>query len=204
MSKHIDLTGQKFGRLTVVESFRQNGSWMLKCLCDCGNFTMATSAQLKRGGKKSCGCYKKEITRARVTKHGKTDTRQFTIWKHIKERCYQPKCPKYKNYGGRGIIMCDNWRNNFKAFYEWSLANGYADNLTIDRINNNGNYEPSNCRWVSQTEQQNNRNNNRIIIYEGHRYTAAQLAKKYKIPYKLFMGRLYNNWSVEQAIKGKR
>lgn len=203
MPKIYNLTGKKFGRLTTIERVRGKQQVLYRCICDCGNVTFANATQLQKGLKKSCGCYKKEVTKAMATKHGKTNTRQFRIWSHIKDRCYDYNCPKYKRYGGRGIKMCDEWLNNFQKFYDWAMANGYKDNLTIDRIDNDGNYEPSNCRWVTNQEQQNNRSNNRKIVYNGQEYTASQLAKKYNVPYKLFMGRLYNNWAIEEALKGK-
>ena len=111
-------------------------------------------------------------------KHGMIHTRLYSIWHCMKVRCYIKSCLSYKNYGGRGIKICDEWKNDFISFYNWSLANGYKDNLTIDRIDVNGNYEPSNCRWVSKKEQDNNRRTNRFIEYNGIKKTIQQWAEE--------------------------
>lgn len=158
-----DLTGQRFGRLVVVgkdhSDKRKNVIWL--CRCDCGNLVKVASAQLNTGHTKSCGCLKRDVTGkrtiARCTTHGKTNTRLFRIWQGMKYRCYNPKCKDYSRYGGRGVVICKEWREDFQAFYDWSMANGYSDNLTIDRKDSNGNYEPSNCRWATVKQQTENK-----------------------------------------------
>jgi hypothetical protein len=105
----------------------------------------------------------------------------FRIWAKIEERCYSPQSKAYRHYGGRGIKVCDEWRNDFMNFYNWAIANGYKEDLTIDRIDVNGNYEPNNCRWATMQQQQNNRRNNRVFIIENQRYTLAQLSRKYNV-----------------------
>lgn len=163
MSKFIDLIGQKFGRLTVITS---NGSippgkrtWL--CKCDCGKETVVATSELRSGKTKSCGCLQKEkaalIGKKYHTIHGMDGTRIYQCWKDMKRRCYNPKTKSFKNYGGRGILVCNDWLHNFQAFHEWAMANGYRDNLTIDRIDVNGNYEPSNCQWIPLSEQPKNR-----------------------------------------------
>ena len=159
----IDLTGKRFGRLVVIERSDKIGSHpMWLCECDCGNRVIVDGANLRTNHTKSCGCYHSEIAPKNRTKHGKSYTRLHRIWACMKQRCYYPKRHNYHNYGGRGITICDEWRTDFQAFYDWAMANGYNDNLSIDRVDVNGNYRPENCRWATMKEQQNNRRNTRI------------------------------------------
>ncbi len=158
----IDLTGQKFGRLTVIERHerpkeRRSREAFWLCKCDCGNESTLSGYELRSGNTKSCGCYHKAITSKIHKKHGYCGTRLYRIYYKMKERCYKPSNDNYKYYGGLGITICDEWLNNFQAFADWAMSHGYADNLTIDRINNEGNYEPSNCRWITIQEQQRNK-----------------------------------------------
>ncbi len=157
MGKFQDLTGKKFHRLTPVK-YLGNCKWL--CQCDCGNTINVFTQNLKRNNTKSCGCLNKELASQRMTTHGKGNSRIYHIYHGMKERCYTKSNSCYKNYGGRGIKVCDEWLHDFMAFYKWSMNNGYDDSLTIDRIDVNGNYEPKNCRWVTNIEQQRNKRNN--------------------------------------------
>lgn len=157
----IDITGKTFGHLTVLspasrpKTTKENGQFWL-CRCTCGKEKVVHGHSLRRGQTKSCGCLQKE----KATKHGMKGTRLYTIYLSIKQRCYYTKHIHYKDYGGRGIKMCDEWldkENGFTNFYKWAIANGYSDDLSIDRINVDGNYEPNNCRWANMFTQAWNR-----------------------------------------------
>lgn len=184
MSKSFrkDLTGQRFGRLTVLGFVPTEGHrsfW--RCQCDCGKKTLVNGVKLTGNRTKSCGCIRIEnaITQGKKnTTHGKKNTRLYHIWNNIKERCENPNQHDYHRYGGRGIAICDEWRNDFQVFYDWAMSNGYDDNLTIDRIDFNGNYTPENCRFVDMKTQQRNRRNNVIVKYNGKSLTLPEAAER--------------------------
>ena len=157
----IDIAGQRYGKLVAQEiacvrggKGRQVTYW--QCLCDCGETTIVRLAELRAGNTKSCGCLRVESGKSNRT-HGGKGTRLYRIWKGMRSRCLNPNATSFENYGGRGITVCEEWRQSFEAFQQWSLGNGYADELTIDRINNDGGYEPGNCRWATWSVQLKNR-----------------------------------------------
>ena len=156
--KSKELLGKKFGRITVLKSIgKENKKVKWLCKCDCGNECTAFTTDLKSGKKKSCGCLKKERTIEASKTHGLSKERIHKEWRGILHRCKNPSASHYENYGGRGITVCDEWKEDFMAFYEWSMQNGYADNLTLDRKDNDKGYSPDNCRWVTHMENCHNR-----------------------------------------------
>ena len=207
MAKVIDLTGQKFGRLTVIGKgdyyFSPKGRKVKRwrCECECGKMTQASTTQLSKGHCKSCGCFMKDKAARLHTTHGMFGKRIYHIYSGMTQRCENRSSDDYHNYGGRGITVCDEWKNSFESFCDWAMANGYAENLTIDRINVNGNYEPSNCRWVTSKKQNNNRRNNRLLTYNGETHTMAEWADITGIKYSVLACRILNHkWTAERAL----
>lgn len=200
--KSKDLTNQKFGRLLVVsKSFSKNDKVYWECLCDCGNKVFVSTSNLKCNKTKSCGCFKSEMLSERNIKHNQRNTKLYEIWKSIKQRCLNTKNQSYHNYGGRGIKICNEWLNDYNIFYNWSMENGYKEGLTIDRIDVNGNYEPSNCRWVTRLIQCNNTRVNRYVTINNETKTLADWCRYYKISYSLVVQReKKQNWNIVKAI----
>lgn len=171
MPKALDLTGQRFGRLTAIERRgSKNGHVVWLCKCDCGKEKIVSASALKGGYTNSCGCLwveaisafnhserRKETSRMMKTRHGMKHSRIYRIWGTMKSRCSNPNVPCFKYYGGRGITVCDEWLQSFEAFRDWAMANGYRDDLTIDRIDNDKGYSPDNCRWATMKEQSMNK-----------------------------------------------
>lgn len=199
----IDLQGKKFGKLTVlgrVENDRNHRAQWL-CQCECGKARVMNSRDLRRIHNPSCGC---DIHR-RETPYPYKHSRLYDVWSRMKSRCYNPDSSDYPNYGGRGISMCDEWRDSFQTFETWSVAEGYdADapkgQCTIDRIDNNGNYCPDNCRWVDNKTQSLNRRTNRLITYKGETKTLEEFSQEYGLKRATIARRLDAGWEVERAL----
>jgi hypothetical protein len=201
VGKFIDLTGQRFGRLVAESVYGVNrfGLKMWLCKCDCGAEKVISSRSLTRGYTVSCGCYHKENTTKNNLTHNMTHTRLYNTWAHMKRRCLNPKNAHYGDYGGRGIGLCDKWLS-FEGFYE-DMGETYQEELTLDRIDNNGDYEKSNCRWATMEVQCNNKRNNRYITYNGVTDTLSNLCKINNIKRELIKDRLRAGWDIERAFK---
>lgn len=195
----IDMIGRKFGKLTVLEECEERNKQnqiIYKCLCDCGNIHYVIGFNLRSGSVKSCGCSKGQS-------HGKYKTRLYRIFHNMKTRCYNKNYYQYKDWGGRGIVICDEWLNDFMSFYDWSMEHGYQDNLTIDRINVDGNYEPNNCRWVDMKTQNRNKHNNACITYNGKTQTIMDWAKELNLKHNTIYQRKLRGWKDYECLFGK-
>ena len=209
MGKMMDLTGRKFGRLTAIrrEGTSKDGKALWMCRCECGSITIVKSSLLTSGHTRSCGCLQREtacaINKSFKTTHHSTKTRLYGKWRGMKHRCSETNTEKRKYYADRGITVCDEWRDSFEAFRDWALANGYRDDLTIDRIDNDGNYCPENCRWVTTAEQNMNRSCTRIITHNAQTHTLGEWSKITGIAYDKLRKRISYGWSVERALTTK-
>ena len=200
MSKSFreDLTGQRFGRLTVLEFVPNNkphSYW--RCRCDCGNITIVSRKCLIGEETQSCGCLFMEY----CTKHKQSNTRIYRIWSGIKERCYNPNKNEFKSYGGRGIKMCLEWKDDFETFYDWAMANGYSVELSIDRIDVNGNYEPNNCRWADAKTQGGNLRKNIIVTYRSEKVCLSEAARRANISKETLKARYRNGDRGERLFR---
>lgn len=170
----VNLSGLKFNKLTVIgfdKYIRTTAYWI--CECECGNKKSIQQTHLKSGKTKSCGCIKKK----NANYFYETNERLYNIWKGVKARCLNKNKKRYSDYGGRGIKICEEWKNA-ENFIQWALENGYKDNLTLERINVNGNYEPSNCKWVTTKEQAKNKRNSKIVIYDNNEYCLSDIIER--------------------------
>lgn len=204
MGKRIDLTGQRFGRLVVVRyAGRSRGKknlWL--CKCDCGNEKIVSVDKLHSGNTKSCGCLQREVHRRCRMTHGKSDTKLYLVWREMITRTENQNAERYGIYGGRGISICGEWRNDFQSFYDWAIQNGYKEGLTIDRIDVNGNYEPDNCHWITPYEQSRNLRKNVRITYSGKTMILKDWAKEIGIDYHTLWHRIRKSgWSVKEALE---
>lgn len=203
MPRKIDMTGKRFGRLTVVcEAGLKRKEIAWKCICDCGKTVIVPGYPLRSGKTKSCGCYMRDQTKNANRKHGMFGTPIYRTYFNMKNRCYNPHYYLYKDYGGRGISVCNEWLGDdgFSNFYKWAKENGYHQGLSLDRIDCDGNYSPQNCRWVNMIVQQNNRRNNHMITANGQTHTMAEWARISKIPYSTIQRRIHSGWKDSEAV----
>ena len=197
-----DLSGKRFGKLFAIGATSRNGHGYSICQCDCGNRFVTRNDGLKSGETVSCGCYNKEKSKSGNSRrtHGQAGKRLYKIWQNMKARCYNKNVKQYKDYGGRGITVCSKWKDNFSAFQHWAINSGYRDDLTIERIDNNGDYSEDNCKWVTLSEQQGNKRNNHIAVIDGVSHTLTQWARIYNIKPSVVNWRVNNGWDVKKAL----
>ena len=193
-----NITGQRYGRLTVV-GLAAIGPRAWVCKCDCGNAVTITNPKLRCGNNRSCGCLQKEITGARFRTHGMTNQKVYRAWKAMIARCERPKTQLFHRYGGRGISVCTQWRESFQSFFN-DMGHPPSSLHSLDRINNNGNYEPGNCRWSTRTEQLRNYSRNVLLTVKGETMPIAAWTERMGFPYREIENRIRGGWSVEDAV----
>lgn len=201
MAKHKDMTGCRFGRLLVVERIPSdrfgNAKW--KCICDCGGVSEPLGQSLRYGATTSCGCISKELAVSRAT-HGASGSSEYKAWHAMIERCTTPSHHKWHRYGARGISVCERWM----SYENFLLDMGPRHKgLTIDRKDNDGNYEPENCRWATQMQQGSNRSNNRIVALGGESLTISEAARRVGINLSTIRNRIRSGWTVDAALAKK-
>lgn len=206
-----DLTGRQFGRLTVLKEAGGRSSqgyvlWICQCNCEDKNLVTVSSGNLKSGKTKSCGCLGREqlIRRNKSRERysaSERESRLYRIWGGMNARTTYESQKSYKDYGARGIRVCDEWKEDYMTFKDWALSHGYKDNLSIDRLDNDGDYTPDNCRWATRKEQHNNQRSNILLSYDGQTHTAAQWAEIMNIPKDRIYKRIRRGRSIEDILK---
>lgn len=200
--KFEDLTGKRFGKLVAKRLIVGSKKWL--CHCDCGKNITVFPCNLKSGKTTSCGCFQKECASKRFKKHGLRTSKIYTVWANMKQRCYNNKNAYYHCYGGKGVKICEEWLKKFENFYDWSINNGYKEGLTIDRINVDGNYEPTNCKWATTKEQSLNTTRNVFLTYNGQTKTIYEWGMETGISNGTIRTRIKKlGWSVQRALTEK-
>lgn len=197
-----DLTGKQYHRLTVIKAAARKGYWI--CECKCGSRKEIYGGNLRSGRTKSCGCLNREKVIGRNTKHGFTSGEErdplYAVWANMRRRCNDDHNKWYQRYGGRGIKVCKEWADDFDVFHSWAMDNGYKTGLTIDRIDNDGDYSPQNCRWASAKEQARNRSTNHKITAFGKTMLLSDWSIETGIKITTILERIRRGWSPEQAV----
>lgn len=200
-----ELIGKKFGKLTIIDvAYCKEYRVYLKCKCDCGNEKIILRENIERGLTKSCGCYKKINS---LNFKYPNYTRLWNVWYGMKRRCYCVNDSSYKNYGAKGIIICDEWKNNFMTFYKWAIMNGYKygkniPKMTIERRNVYGNYEPKNCCWKTYKEQMLNTTKNHRLLYKGKKMTIKEISQDLGMEYmELYNSLIRNDFDLKKALE---
>lgn len=208
--KRLNLIGERYGRLTVIaldHTNKRQKFW--KCVCDCGNEKIVSSGNLRQGNVKSCGCLAKEsqIKRGlasgigdKTRKHGGFGTKLYGVWAAMIRRCENRNDRYYSDYGGRGIIVCDEWRSDFAAFRQWANETGYREGLTIERVDVNGDYSPNNCKWIPLTEQNRNKRNSVKVEYKGETHTLGDLIKRFGLKSSTTYSQFHKGLTFEEIL----
>lgn len=202
-----DLIGKRFERLVVlkqtedyvVPSGRHHPQWL--CQCDCGNIVEVLGDSLKSGHTKSCGCLREDNLKTVAITHGDSYSKLYGVYTSIIDRCYNPNNKRFKDYGGRGIIVCDEWKDSYLNFKTWAISSGYKEGLSIDRKDNNLGYNPSNCRWTTRIVQQNNMRRNHIVEHNGQSKTIAEWSRELNIKYDKLWKFIKKGLSIEDILK---
>lgn len=206
-----NITGKKFGRLLVISKAESSpsGKAMWNCICDCGRECIVDGWALRSGHTTSCGCFQKERVSKVNSTHGKSKSRLYAVWNEMRQRCENEKHVSYNLYGARGINVCQEWKN-FENFYEWAISNGYNElakrgNCTLERLDSNGCYCPSNCTWTSSKEQARNRRNTTRVVYNGELRVLSELCEEKNVNYHLVYARVVKlGWDIERALSTPR
>lgn len=203
MSKFLDLTGKKFGLLTVIRLHSKDDRYRYRweCVCDCGGKAVCITNNLTRGHTLSCGCYSMKRRAEAATKHGQSGrTAEYRAWLHMKSRCYNNKVELYPIYGGRGITVCKRWLHSFENFFS-DMGKRPSSKHSLDRIDVNGNYEPSNCRWATAIQQARNKRSNRLITFNGYTATLTEWAEKLNTTDKVIRKRIERGVPIDENAK---
>jgi hypothetical protein len=189
--------GKRQGQIVVLSHFKKgkNNSNYFRCQCDCGRIAEIRVDHFFNDKQTTCGTFHKKYENSVI------GNKIYNTWNRMINRCYNPKSHKYYRYGKRGISVCKDWLNNYDNFYIWCINNGYKEGLSLDRINNDGNYEPSNCRWTTRKQQQRNMCRNRIITYKNQTHCLAEWCERLNLKYETIKSRLNKGWSIERAFE---
>lgn len=206
MPNIIDLAGERFGKLVALQFLgRVNKHSIFLCICDCGKETTATSNNLRRNHTTSCGCESSKNTiGVRLATHGKSKHPLFISWVGMRNRCYTPTHNRFEHYGGKGIAVCDEWVDDFQAFYNWAILNGWKKGLTLDRKENDRDYCPDNCKFSTVAQQNRNRTSNIKLTINGITKILIEWSEEVNVPYETIRQRLKNGWIPEEAIYGRK
>ena len=188
--------GKKQGSIIVLSHFKKGkyNTNYFRCQCDCGRISEIATSHFFNDNQTTCGRFHKKYENSKIGE------KLYNTWNRMIHRCYDPKHHKYYRYGARGISVCDDWRNNYDTFYNWAINNGYKEGLSIDRINNDGNYEPSNCRWTTRKQQQRNMSRNKVIEYKGETKCLSEWCEELNLYYPTIISRLHKGWSSDKAL----
>lgn len=198
MAYFVNRVGSRYRRLVVLEQVTRHAPIKWKCRCDCGKIIVAIGKSLAQGSADSCGCLRAERLSKSKTKHGACGTGTYRVWMHMRQRCENPTDNGFPDYGGRGIRVCERWRKSFSSFFE--DMGEKPTGKSINRINNDGNYEPSNCKWATESEQANNRRGNRVLEFKGKRLTVSQWSMELGLSQKALRSRVQMGWPVERIL----